>query len=956
MNSKPLVPVKGALIQHRTKENHVGRVVRVIENDGNLSMQIEWFTGQSTAPVPLQDIQCGLKNGMAVQDLPNTLGRSPLGEGIVVALRQLGGREQVLVDFAVSGKKVWLPWENLKAIRGVEHSFLLPKPQPPGCAEKLRLRCLAHALESWNENTGALSKLEIDPLPHQIHLVHHILASGNLNWLIADDVGLGKTIEVGMLLAALKQRGNFRRILIIAPAGLTRQWQQELDYKFGMADFQIFGVDFHVNDIRHWRLYNHVIGSIDLLKRDDHKELLSAADPWDIVIFDEAHRLSRRQWGRKIDASDRFRLAAELRKRTDSMLLLSGTPHQGMHDKFQAILELVRPELRHEIEGLALNPEILSEMVIRNRKADVTDVNGNFIFKGKTTHAISVETGLIAREFEKHLRQYLLKGYAASQSKGQTGVAIGFVMTIYRKLAASSSAAILRALERRFTRLQNEIDESGYSDEAHDERYAGEWEEKYSGEAKEFFVGELILLEDLIMKARELVNSDSKIVSFLDKLVQRVLESEPLEKILIFTEYRATQEFLANGLLDRFGLSCVSLIHGGQTQSERIESIEHFESEGQFLISTEAGGEGINLHRRCHVMVNFDLPWNPMRLVQRIGRLYRYGQEKRVVVFNVHAPNTLDDEILRIMYARISQVVADMSKVSDEFNEGLAEDIVGELSDVLEVDEILENALEAGIERTRDRIEEAVERAKGAVNKQRELFENVAGFDPNETKHDLRITATHARSFVEGMFNQLGIEIVTTLHQDLVMEIRLPESVVSELSIRKSRWRVTLDRNWASARSDIHMLDLESPLMKLLLKRATSFPFNGRIAGVANLPEKALLAAFLRWQNEHGRRMRQEFVIANVGSKGSVAINPKSASDWLGKMGTDGSGLPASSSTKEWLNAAKTALDNHLLAMSNNDLHPESLEWTGAAWQGESFENIEDYSSEKNNDSLNNQD
>ena len=323
-----------------------------------------------------------------------------------------------------------------------------------------------------------------------------------------------------------------------------------------------------------------------------------------------------------------------------------------------------------------------------------------------------------------------------------------------------------------------------------------------------------------------------------------------------------------------------------------------------------------------------------MRLVQRIGRLYRYGQENRVVVFNVHAPDSLDAEILRIMYSRITQVVRDMAVISDEYNEGMAEDIVGELSDVVEVEEILENAIASGIERTRKRIDEAIARAQGAVTKQRELFEYVAGYDPQEAKQELRITDAHARAFVEGMFTQLGIEVVTTRYRGLVMEIRLPEDVVAELSMRRTRWRVTLDRTWASARSDIHMLDLESPLMRLLLRQATSYTFGGRIAAVAQLPGTALLAARLRWQNEQGRRMRQEFVMVNVDDRDIAEINPDEISDWLRHQCMDGAGLPAESSTKGWLSAAREALDRRLLEVSNTDLHPENREWAAAAWRG----------------------
>lgn len=930
----PLAPVPGAWVRLREREQFGCVRGTVIDGRPQPVVTVQWFSGQPLDRVPLNEVRCGLRLGMDVQDVPRSNGRRPLGEGVVVELRELGGREQVLVDFPSSGVRAWLPWENLKPIRGVKHGFLRPREQDRGDAERFRLRCLAHALELWNENTGALSNLDIDPLPHQIHLVHHILASGNLNWLIADDVGLGKTIEVGMLLAALNQRGNFRRILIVSPAGLTRQWKQELEYKFGMADFQIYGVDFHVNDVRHWGLYDHVIGSIDLLKRNDHKERLMAASPWDIVIFDEAHRLSRRQWGRKIDASDRFRLAARLRQRTDAMLLLSGTPHQGMHDKFQAILELLRPDLRQEISRLNLDPEILRDIVIRNRKADVTDVHGNFIFKGKTTHAIRVETDPDAREFERNLRKYLILGYAAGRAAGRAGLAIGFVMTIYRKLAASSAAAILRALEKRRRRLREEMEEAGYADEAPDERYAGEWEEACLGAAREFFSGEAEMLEELIGEARSLVRADTKVFSFIDGLVEAVLGANPEERILIFSEYRATQEFLASALEERFGTGCVSLIHGGQTQEERIASIAHFEGEGQFLISTEAGGEGINLHRRCHVMVNFDLPWNPMRLVQRIGRLYRYGQEKRVIVFNVHSPDSLDAEILQIMYRRITQVVRDMAVLSDEYNEGMAEDIVGELSDVVEVEDILEGAVEAGISRTRKRIDEAVERARRAVTKQRELFEYVAGYNPDEAKRELRITGAHTRAFVLGMFAELGIEIVAMLYQDIVLDIRLPKTVVDELSTRRSRWRVTLDRTLASGRPDIHMLDLKSPLMQLLLRRATSFAFGGRNAAVAHLPGKALLAAFLRWQNEQGRRMRQEFVMVNVNGSGVAEVNPESVSDWLSQAAAgDGAAMPATERADAWFCTAKQVLDRRLAEVSNTDLHPENREWAAAAWR-----------------------
>ena len=208
-------------------------------------------------------------------------------------------------------------------------------------AERVALHVIAQALAKWNEATGALDRLDIDPLPHQISLVHRILNSGQTNWLIADDVGLGKTIEVGLLLAALERRQKIRRILLVVPSSLTQQWKEEMLLKFDRR-FRIYGSDFRVSDPGEWGLYEKVIVSLDLAKprnaEDDGSDLnsafgmLLAAGPWDVIVFDEAHRLSRDERGR---ATLRFKLAQAFRQKTDALLLLTGTPHQGDQGKFR---------------------------------------------------------------------------------------------------------------------------------------------------------------------------------------------------------------------------------------------------------------------------------------------------------------------------------------------------------------------------------------------------------------------------------------------------------------------------------------------------------------------------------------------------------------------------------------------------------------------------------------------
>lgn len=933
-----LLPVPNCWVKQKLNsgEERIGRVKSAVPINGDIEVAVKWMGGHENSKAYLSELRCGFKPGVEVQDIPRSRTRKTLGEGAVVKTRTIGDRDQVLVDFPAVGRQVWLPYENLSQIKGTRHRFNLGDKGPQDSAERFRLKSLAYALEMWNENTGSLSSLEIDPLPHQIHLVHHILASGNLNWMIADDVGLGKTIETGMLFAALKQRGTLNRVLLVTPAGLTKQWQDELNHKFRMGEFQIYGEDFHINEPRHWKMYDFVIASIDRLKDPSNLDSLKHAGNWDLIVFDEAHRLSRRQYGLKLDASQRFELAANLRGMTDSMILLTATPHQGMQDKFQALLELLRPERKDEITTLTLNPEIIGDMVFRNNKADVTDAEGNFIFKGKTTKAIKVEVSESAVEFDQNLQRYLREGYEAAARLGIRGNAIGFVMTVYRKLAASSVAAIHQALINRKARLEGEAN-NGYSSESgvgQDERYIGEWEELLETDVKEFFEGEIELLSELINEVETLRQDDRKVQYFIESLMDTVLANNIDEKVLIFTEYRTTQQYLKQALETRFGQNSVELINGSMPHQQRREAITNFEDSGQFLISTEAGGEGINLQQKCHIMVNYDLPWNPMRLVQRIGRLYRYGQEKRVVVFNMHSPGTVDEQIIDLMYSRIEQVVEDLAGVSNEFNDGLRDDILGDISDLVDINQVLEEATVDGISRTKERIEEALSRAKEATIKQRELFEHAASFDPDETRNELNISKDHGEAFVRGIFALLDIEIVDSTHNDSLWHIRLPEKVQQKIGASRTRYEVTLNRTLAVNRPGTHMLDMDSFLMQFLLEEAKSYDFMGLSAVIRdhNLNHVAILTSLLRWQNEQGQRRRQEYTVFGLSSEGRICVNPESFSEWLKQPAATGEVQVDRDQNKQWLDAVDRAADKRLAEVSNMHLHPENKQWLSGAW------------------------
>lgn len=949
-SSKPVVllPCNGAFVSDGLLPDgsrSVGLVCqRKVSDDGSVRVQVRWLRPRDRATEwhNPSKLTSGLSIGQTVQHRPPSVIADTFGIGEVCELRKLGSREQALVDFPECGRRYWLPAEHLAVEHGVEHLFLRGKVDPCGGADRFRLRCLAYALELWNENTGALSHLNIDPLPHQIQLVRRILQSGNLNWLIADDVGLGKTIEVGMLLSALGQRGIFRRVLIICPAGLTQQWQEELRYKFGFDDYLIYGRDFEVREAGHWKLYDHVIGSMDRFKQDDHLVNLLAAPPWDLVIFDEAHRLSRRQYGSKFEASQRFDLAAKLRQRSNSFLFLTATPHQGMQDKFQALLEVLRPDRKHQIRTLELNPEILKDMVIRNNKADVTDANGVFVFKGKTTHTVAVPVGAEARAFDKALQAYLRRGYAAGRARGRQGRAIGFVMTVYRKLAASSAAAIKVALQRRLQRLiaapagTASGVEGDFFDDQVDRRYFGEYEEEFEPQSREvFFDGEEDALAQLISQASRLLESDEKLKVFIGQLVDIIESHQPGTKVLIFTEYRATQDYLRLALEARFATGCTEVIHGGQSHDERRAAIARFEGEARFLVSTEAGGEGINLQARCHIMVNYDLPWNPMRLVQRVGRLYRYGQKERVVVFNIHAPDTIDAQVVGIMYERLHQVVRDMAVLGDEFREGMEDDLLGQMAELLDLDveELLENAQGADIQRTQERIDDALRRARDAAEHQAEVFSHVASYDPSDVQGGLLIDRQHLRVFADQMFAYAGVEVLQRLHQDREWELRLPDTLAHVSPEFRRRIRVTIDREWAEQHAQVHMLDLTSPLMQYLLASAKSVAFGGRSAALEGMAGSYLFAAVLRWQNNHAQRMRQEFVMLELGADGQCQENSVDMAKWLvAETITAGAAPNTVQHHSDALAQAGTVVDRRLAQASNTDLHPENRQWISAGW------------------------
>ena len=729
--------------------------------------------------------------------------------------------------------------------------------------ERTRLRILSKGLKIWDANTGAFGRLDIDPLPHQLDVAKKVVSSPQARWLLADDVGLGKTIEVGLIIHALAQRDRCRRVLIVCPSSLTRQWKEEMRFKFSRF-FEIYGRDFNPEYPEEIKLRDNVIISLDLAKKDSHLNLLLQAGNWDVIIFDEAHRLGRSESG---EQTERYRLARALSTKAPSFLLLTATPHQGKSRRFRALLELVRPDLYPEIRELDFNPEIITQLIIRNKKTKVTDASGKFIFKGHDTVRVTASREEELQLADQALRRYLIGGYNASAANSTTsrGKAIGFVMTTYRKLASSSIAAIELALRRRLDKLMENVELAdvaeidveeleGNDDLAHDENLFS---------LTTFFDHEIDELKHALACVQAARKNDTKLKTLISEILKPLFDTG--ESVLIFTEYRATQEYLAEQI-ERFfpNIGICSIINGSMSLEQKIDNITNFnEKFSRVMISTEAGGEGLNLQQSCHIMVNYDLPWNPSRLVQRIGRLYRYGQDKRVQVINIQSDDGFDNQALNLMYERVSTIADEMASISDQTQEGLASEILGELLTQVDMGQILERATSLNINRTEEEIEEAIREAQ----RSRGLEEEILKYSDSYTSEiQGGFSNMHMVSFVEGMCGILGITVRQKLHRDKTIEIELPEELIGKWPEfgRRNVIRLSVDHFQLQRSSQIIPMDFECNFVCDLASAARDrWGFDGLYTSAVSpkLPEVSALAIQdILWQGLAGETLEEELL------------------------------------------------------------------------------------------------
>ena len=746
-----------------------------------------------------------------------------------------------------------------------------------GSSERARnvwLSCEAHALPIV-ESASALTSARIDLLPHQVVLTHRIATASPRRFLIADEVGLGKTIETALILRELASRGELDRALMVVPAGLVNNWHQELNEVFNL-NFEVFGSEGDITDRKTNAFAKHdrLIASIDTLKRPARIKRLLDAPRWDLVVFDEAHHLTAYRTGGKIRKTENYKLAEALKDHARDLLLLTATPHQGNHFQFWMLVQLLNPTLFSSPEEMLENRHRLNTVMFRRTKADACRPDGGPLFARRWVHTESFLMNDDERRFYEQLREYLEEGFDLAKRKGNQGRALGFLMAIFQKIAASSFAAVRRTLKRRMLMLtlheallrDRDLDIEGREklfDEArsliHEEwnlshdpmgrsevdrvladlkyRMAKKLDDEALEMASDPYGSEFAAshVEDAASAAVDLHLPEERLriadllSSFPDQRetkVQKLLDGlgtlwrkNPDEKIVIFATYLGTVDLISREIEKVYPGQGVVVLKGGDHGAKVAAERRFKKKDGpRVMVCTAAGREGINL-QFARILFNFDLPWNPMDMEQRIGRIHRYGQAHTAQVYNLVLSDTIEGRIFLLLDDKLTEIARTLGKVDDQGNiaEDLRSQILGQLSEKLNYDRLYQEALsDPELKRTAVELEAALANAREAREVVFDLFQDLDGFSLDDYQPFSDVSTGLERLI------QFLASALQTRNQRLVKVDNQTYDVMAAEDTFICRF--TLDRDTATSDEKVELLGLDHPLVQEELGRWRSLP------------------------------------------------------------------------------------------------------------------------------------
>ncbi len=709
-------------------------------------------------------------------------------------------------------------------------------------------KCQASAILSVNDSWGVFSRSRISLLPHQLWVCHRVLRRWPIRYLVADDVGLGKTIEAGLILWPLISKGLVHRLLVLCPASLVEQWQLRLREMFDIRLARYSSeADSKKGDF--WNTHHQVVASLPTLRADRHgrhKRMLEAA-PWDLLIVDEAHHLNADE---SKGSTLGYRFVENLleHKKVESCVFFTGTPHRGKPFGFWSLMKLLRPDLFDPKKPDHEQIERLPEVLIRNNKSLVTDMRGNKLFQPVTVYPETYSYQPEEEEFYNLLTDFIAGGKAYATSLTATeGRQVMLVLIAMQKLASSSVAAIRKALKGRLGRLRttreklqetirlSAKEQTAISAANDDSTLLEDLENDIDvmlAEATLTLMEEEIPNLESLVVAADAVVSETKIQKILDVLEDHYKDRQ----VLFFTEYKATQALLITALMNKYGEKCVTFINGDEKLDDlmlpdgslvtrnidRGEAADQFNAgEKRFLISTEAGGEGIDLQEKCHSLIHVDLPWNPMRLHQRVGRLNRYGQKKPVEVITLRNPATVEARIWELLNAKLERIMSALSSSMDE-PEDLLQLVLGMSSSSIfselfsEGQFVKKGTLDGWFDK-----KSATLGGQSAIDTVKALVGNATRFDLSGLKDVPNVDLPNLRVFFETM---LALQHRRPVRVGESLTFKTPDTWLDEPGVRRKYDEMVFDRGASGGKTAEKVLGVGHKVFDKALKAALELP------------------------------------------------------------------------------------------------------------------------------------
>ncbi|SIS18350.1 DEAD/DEAH box helicase [Natronorubrum thiooxidans] len=761
------------------------------------------------------------------------------GQGEITKIEERPNGSQLLHVYTAEGQLRKLPsgLPHIEKIDSIVDRLAAKQINDP-IQYDLRERATRLDLAYRYDRFLSLTNNRIEIEPYQVQAAYEILNSYDHRYLVGDEVGLGKTIEAGIVIEELIARERAERVLIVAPAPLAVQWQEEMREKFD-RNFVVYDRETvrthrqsHPNQ-NVWLQEDRIITSIDFAKQDDMLEALSNLDvPWDVAVFDEAHHLTaRRGSDDSIERTQRYRVGEAVADNSDSLLLLTGTPHKGKSDQFYFLVSLLDPyRFSHESQ---INPESLEDLMIRRLKEDMYEADGTRMFPEKNIEALPVEMTREERKLYDDVTEYIREYYNLAQQ--EENQAAGFTMVVYQKRLVSSIYAIRKSLENRMRAIQNDAVAEELPDDVQEliPRYSTEPDTLTDAERTKVEEAletvtitlnqtqidqELDRVKQLWQQAKN-IKTDSK-ARLLREFVDRILKEDPDEKILIFTEYTDTLEYLRDEV---FADHDIAQVYGDLNQDRRRQEMQKFEEEANLMLATDAAQEGLNL-QFAHIMVNYDLPWNPIRIDQRMGRLHRYGQDRTVEIRNLFFKDTRESEILNLLVEKTNQIESDL---------GMRSDVLGQVLDDLDLDQTIMSALAEG--RPTDEvvadIEATMEERKEALQTVENDFLIRDRFDLTDEDQEIleviersqhgEVSEADIETIVRVFFDEFGGSIKGVRPGPAktggdVFQLDVPDVLVGGL-VENRYPRATFTKDVAIEEEDVEFIALDHPLTQSLI-------------------------------------------------------------------------------------------------------------------------------------------